>query len=262
MANRIVRDPIYQQLNELLRNAIRTRRFKPGEKFLTEREIVQEFGVSRATANKALSNLVAEGVLEFKKGVGTFVRGGIIDYDLRELVSFTSKAHAVGKKPSTEVLLFELTTAGQVPGMNARDTLRVSADEVVYLIERLRLVDSEPVIFEHRCIVTRYCPNLTADDVAGSLYAAWAEKYRLEIVGADQTIRAVGLDARAASLLHRKRGGAAFQVTSTGFLAGGAPLWCERTLFRGDAYEFHNRLGPLQTARPAAGSLVDIVSSK
>ena len=33
-----------------------------------------------------------------------------------------------------------------------------------------------------------------------------------------------------------------------------------RTVFRGDAYEFQNRLGPIQTARPAAGTLLDIGS--
>jgi len=37
-------------------------------------------------------------------------------------------------------------------------------------------------------------------------------------------------------------------VTSVGFLRGHEPLWFERTLYRGDAYEFHNRLGGIQPA--------------
>jgi DNA-binding GntR family transcriptional regulator len=74
MARRLVRDPIYQQLNQALRDMLRNKEFQVGEKFPTERQICEQFGVSRATANKALSNLVAEGVLEFRKGVGTFVR--------------------------------------------------------------------------------------------------------------------------------------------------------------------------------------------
>lgn len=76
MPTRLVRSPIYQQLNQLLRDLIREGEFKSNEQFLTERQICDRFNVSRATANKALSNLVAEGVLEFRKGVGTFVRGG------------------------------------------------------------------------------------------------------------------------------------------------------------------------------------------
>ena len=71
----IIRTPIYQQLNEMLRGLIRATEFKAGDQFLTERQVSDRFGVSRATANKALSNLVSEGLLEFQKGVGTFVRG-------------------------------------------------------------------------------------------------------------------------------------------------------------------------------------------
>jgi DNA-binding GntR family transcriptional regulator len=77
-----------------------------GRKFLTEREICGRYSVSRPTANKALSNLVSEGLLEFRKGVGTFVQGRALAYNLRALVSFTDKAIAACKQPSTEVLQF------------------------------------------------------------------------------------------------------------------------------------------------------------
>ena len=97
----IVREPIYQQLCRILRDLARSGEFTAGEKFLTEREIASRFNVSRATANKALSSLVSEGALEFRKGMGTYVRPGLIGYDLRALVSFTKKAKAAGKKPST-----------------------------------------------------------------------------------------------------------------------------------------------------------------
>src|SRR5881394_2812444 len=110
----LVKQPIYQQLNEALRGILGAGEFKTGARFLTEREVSQRFGVSRATANKALSNLVSEGILEFKKGVGTFVRGGILDYDLRSLVSFTGKAAAAGKRPATRILSFDTTTASSV----------------------------------------------------------------------------------------------------------------------------------------------------
>jgi hypothetical protein len=36
-----------------------------------------------------------------------------------------------------------------------------------------------------------------------------------------------------------------------------APLWWERTLYRGDQYEFHSRLGPIQSAAPARGMFRD-----
>jgi GntR family transcriptional regulator len=261
MTRRLVRDPIYQQLNQALRDMIRDKEFAVGDQFLTERQICEQFGVSRATANKALSNLVAEGVLEFRKGVGTFVRGGILDYDLRALVSFTEKAIVAEKTPATQVLLLEAMLAKDA-AVEIASKLHIQPDEVVHYIERLRLADDVPVILEHRYVVTKFCPDLSEADVAGSLFAAWTEKYKLDVTGADQTIRAVPIRGKEAKLLHVRSGAAGLLVTATGYLSGGVPLWWEQTLYRGDAYEFHNRLGPIQTARPAAGTLLDIEGQK
>jgi GntR family transcriptional regulator len=256
---RLVREPIYQQLNQALRELIRSGEFETGDQFLTERQISERYNVSRATANKALSNLVSEGVLEFRKGIGTFVRGGILDYDLRSLVSFTQKAQASDKDPATQVLCLHVLMAKEAE-FEITDKLSIHPEEVVYYMERLRLADGQPVILEHRYVVQKFCPDVSERELAGSLYALWMDKYRLDIVGADQTIRAVSIDAADAELLSVEDGAAGFMVISTGYLSGGVPLWWERTLFRGDAYEFQNRLGPVQTARPAAGTLRDLES--
>jgi GntR family transcriptional regulator len=259
MRRRIVRAPIYQQLNQALRDMIREGEFGEGDQFLTERQICERFDVSRATANKALSNLVAEGVLEFRKGVGTFVQGGVLDYDLRALVSFTDKAAVIGKRPSTHLLKLETTPASEVPAEIAR-RLRVRPQDLVHYIERVRLANDTPVTLERRHVVHKFCPDLSREELEGSLYAAWNDVYKLEITGADQTIRAVCLRDNDARILGVRSGEPALLVMSVGYLSGGVPLWWERTLYRGDAYEFHNRLGPIQTARPAAGTLLDFES--
>lgn len=255
MPTRLVRSPIYQQLNQLLRDLIREGEFKSNEQFLTERQICDRFNVSRATANKALSNLVAEGVLEFRKGVGTFVRGGFLDYDLRALVSFTEKAQSAGKIPSTKIIKCVSLIAGESEA-DLEKWLGIKADDQVYYIERLRLADETPVILEHRYVVAKFCANLTTTELAGSLYALWIEKCKLNIIGADQTIRAVTITGDDARLMQVKSGAAGLLVSSVGYLSGDVPLWWERTLYRGDSYEFRNRLGPVQTARPAAGALI------
>lgn len=255
MAKRLVKAPIYQQLNQLLRDLIREGEFKPGEQFLTERQICDRFDVSRATANKALSNLVAEGVLEFRKGVGTFLRGGILDYDLRALVSFTEKALSAGKTPSTKIIKCDTYIASEA-NVDLTKWLQIGPNAPVYYIERLRLADGTPVILEHRYVVQQYCPNLSAAELTESLYALWIEKYRLNIIGADQTIRAVNITGDDARLMRVKSGAAGLLVSSVGYLSGDVPLWWERTLYRGDSYEFHNQLGPVQTARPATGALI------
>jgi GntR family transcriptional regulator len=255
MATALVKQPLYQQLNEALRGLLGSGEFKTGVQFLTERQVSQRFEVSRATANKALSNLVSEGILEFKKGIGTFVRGGVLDYDLRSLVSFTGKAAAAGKRPSTRVLAFDEVVASKVAPRIAL-ALRVRDADRLYTFERLRLADGVPVILERRFVVAALCPGLRRQDVAGSLFALWTRHFHLEVAGADQTIRAVSLRGAEARLLRVAAGTAGLVVTSTGWLQDQRRLWWERTLYRGDAYAFRNRLGPIQTARPAAGAFL------
>ncbi len=260
MTSNIVKEPIYQQLNQELRRLISSAESRIGARFLTERQICERFGVSRATANKALSNLVSEGLLEFRKGVGTFLRGRSLDYNLRALVSFTDKSLAAGKQPSTEVFQFESVQAKDVLD-DVPELLEARPETVLYYMERLRLADAQPVILEKRYVVAEYCPGLTREDICGSLYAVWTEKYRLPIESADESIRAVntrGADARALGL---RDGAAGMLIQSVGYLTEHRPLWSERTLYRGDAYEFHNRLGGIQGAAHASGKFLGAKNS-
>ncbi len=255
MDDGLVRDPVYQQLNRALRRLVGGRRFGAGDRFLTEREVCREFSVSRPTANKALSTLVAEGILEFRKGVGTFVLGGALDYDLRSLVSFTERARAAGKRPATRVLESDIVPARLIPAEAAR-ALRLEREDLACFMARLRTASGVPVILERRWVAASLCPGLERANLAGSLYALWTDRYRLKVEGADQTIRAVRIGAGEARRLGTPVGAAGLLAVSTGFLEGGRPLWFERTLYRGDAYEFRNRLGGIRRTGPAVGAFL------
>jgi len=250
----LVKDPVYLQLSQALRSVIHSEGLEPGTRFLTEREVGARFGVSRATANKALAALVAEGVLEFRKGVGTFVRAGYLDYDLRALVSFTDKARAAGKVPSTRVLELACYPAAQAEPA-VREALGVDPAAELYRMGRVRAADGVAVILEQRWVQAKFCPGLTAVDVGGSLYALWTERFGLLIAGADERIAAVALSDEEARWLEVPPHSAALEIVSVGYLTGGERLWWERTLYRGDAYEVHNRLGPIESAGPATGVL-------
>jgi len=168
-----------------------------------------------------------------------------MDYNLRALVSFTEEAIAAGKKPKTRVLLFEEIAAREAPKGIAQ-VLQVSESDSLWYMERLRLADGLPVILERRHIIAAYCRTLKKSDVKGSLYKIWRELYNLDVEGAEQSIRAVSLRREEAKRLGTRQNTAGLLITSVGFLEGHRPLWFERTLYRGDAYEFHNRLTGIQ----------------
>ncbi len=144
MDTSIVRGPVYPQLNQRLRQLVRGE-YQAGQKFLTERKIVERFRVSRETANKALASLVSEGLLKFRKGVGTFVRPSLISYDLRTLVSFTEKARAAGKTPSTTVLTLGVLNANEVERAIA-ERLSLAGPDTLGKMDRMRRMDGKPGI--------------------------------------------------------------------------------------------------------------------
>ncbi len=253
MQTQLQRNPVYQQLNDLLRSTLASE-YASGDRFMTEREIAKRFEVSRATANKALASLVSEGVLEFRRGIGTFVRRDVIDYDLQSLVSFTEKALSAGRKPSTKLIVFRSVASDDVDD-EIRSAMNLKAGQPLWELERLRLADGIPVILEHRYVMKQHCEKLTRAQASGSLYKAWTQKHALKISGADEVIRAVVLKSREAKHLQVASRTAALEVTAVGCLDDNSPLWWERTLYRSDQYEFHSRLGPIQTATPARGQL-------
>ena len=244
----------HQELIAKLRKLLRSRQFVPGAQFLTEREIAERFATSRPTANKALSSLVSQGLLEFRQGAGTFVRESVLDYDLQRLVSFTDKARAAGKEPSTQVLAFQKLRAADVSDEIVQ-ALKLTANESLLYIERLRLADGQPVIYERRHVVARHCPAMTKTDARSSLYAFWTAKCKLTISGANESIRAVNATKSQATQLGVTTNAACLLVIATGILEGGIPLWYEETIYRSDVYEFRNQLGGFSMPKPAVGRM-------
>jgi GntR family transcriptional regulator len=178
----------------------------------------------------------------------------VIDYDVRSLVSFTEKARAAGKKPSTRLITYGKLTAAEVD-IEIATALERTGDAALWEMERLRLADGVPVIWEHRFVVHEHCPKLTKSQAEGSLYRAWTETHGLVIAGANEIIRAVLPTESEARHLQTSPSTPVLEVLSVGFLVNNSPLWWERTLYRSDQYEFHSRLGPIQSATPARGKL-------
>ena len=248
-AKRLVREPIYQQINDILRALLKTGEFAQGDRFLTERQIAERFQVSRPTANKVLGGMVSEGLLQFRKGVGTFVCTPSLDYDITTPVSFTQKVKDAGKTPTTRVLEFKRIAASEA-GAEVEAKLQVWNQEL-FAITRLRLADRVPVVLDRRWVSTSIFSGLTRRELLGSFFAVCQDKYGLTISETDQTIRAVKLMGQDAKLLQVRSGSPGFLVSAIVY-SGPRPAWWERTLYRGDMYEFH-------TAGASPGRLIQTI---
>jgi GntR family transcriptional regulator len=245
ISRKLDRNPLYVQLKLILLELVHSDEFKAGDKFLTEREISERFDVSRVTANKALSSLVNEGLLSIRKGIGTFVTDTTTESRFSGVfTSFTNRALAAGKKPSTVLLRFERTIARNLP-TRARRNINAADLEEMIVIERVRLADQVPMILERHYFRSRFVPELAPDDVVVSVYDMLTQKYHITLSEMVETIRTITIKSGNAQLLGVPAGTPGFLMFFMPLDDKGAPVYFAEVIYRGDAYEFHNRLGPI-----------------
>lgn len=67
---------LYEQIVKQIEESIREGRLKPGDQLPAERELAQEFGVSRTAVREAVKTLSEKGLVEAYSGRGTFVTSG------------------------------------------------------------------------------------------------------------------------------------------------------------------------------------------
>ncbi|HJV71398.1 GntR family transcriptional regulator [Ideonella sp.] len=222
--------PLYQQLQRALREAIESRCLGAEDALPSERQLAAELGVSRITVRKAIDGLTAEGLLVSRQGSGTFV-GGRIDKNFAKLSSFSEDMRSRGRTPRSEWLG---RAAGQVTPEEALK-LALSPGTTVFRFRRLRYADGAPMALEHATVLASVLGSLDAVDE--SLYDA-LERSGHRPVRALQRLRALLLDDEQAALLQARPGDAGLLVERLGYLPDGRAVELSRSYFRGDTYDF------------------------
>src|SRR5580692_7447183 len=108
----VAQDPLlYSRVETVLANEIADGDLKVGNQLPTEDSLIARFGVSRITVRRAIQNLVSRGLVEVRRGRGTFVAAPKITQDLKELSGFVEDMHALGRKPAARVIAKEIVIA-------------------------------------------------------------------------------------------------------------------------------------------------------
>ena len=101
--------------NRLYEMIVYEKQYEPGSKLPNENEMSAALEVSRTTLREAVSFLVAQGVLEIRRGKGTFVKNtGKINQNLSKLTSFSEDMRTRGMVPGAKILLLDVLMANEV----------------------------------------------------------------------------------------------------------------------------------------------------
>lgn len=236
--------PKHAQLRAILLDRVQGT-WEPHSAIPSERDLMAEYGVSRATVREAIRQLVEEGKLYRVHGKGTFVSGERIQATLH-LASFTEDMRRRGLVAATIVRSARLVEAP----VEARAALGLAADARVWRIERLRLAGGIPMALERGYYPGALLPDLDRQDLTRSLYTTLSSTYRLSIDRAEQTVWAELADTVLAEALNVAPGAPllVFRRTSA---SGEQPVEYVTSWYRGDRYQVHMFLegGPSGPAR-------------
>jgi GntR family transcriptional regulator len=188
--------PIYKKIQQTILKRVEAGQLKPGDAVDSERELARIHGVSLMTARHALAGLERDGLVERRRGTGTFIAPPKIHFN--KLMSYTEQMGGRSLPPSSKVL--SLKVVNNEHEIAAR--LALPRTSHLVRLERLRLGSSEPFAIETCYLSAEKFEGLTSAPVErGSLFALLQSDYGVEIAHADEEIDATSADPWSARLL-------------------------------------------------------------
>ena len=113
MIKPIKKQPLYDQLFDLLKEKIENE-MEPNSMLPSERELSDQYGLSRTTVRLALQELERIGYIYRQQGKGTYISKLSDDAtNLATAYSFTDQMKAMGKVPRTEIIDFHIVEANK-----------------------------------------------------------------------------------------------------------------------------------------------------
>lgn len=222
-------NPMYYQIMQVIMEEFKHER--PGTAIPSESELVNRFGVSRGTVQRAIIELSRLGFLYRVQGKGTFVANTRIKREGFSLLSFTDEIKNHGYSTSAQILRFDVI----VPEPDVMNALELDKNDTVYVIERIRFIEDDPMALVLSHVPQKLVPNLTLDDIQYSVYSA-LKRAGCEPVKAKDTFRAIMVDEEMALLLNCGDNLAAFASQRIAYTANNVPVEYVEGVIKGHEY--------------------------
>ncbi|MDP2859710.1 MAG: GntR family transcriptional regulator [Bacillota bacterium] len=147
--------PLYHKVKEFLRQAITAGAYATGDLLPSETALCRQFGVSRITVRRALSDLAVEGLLQRKRGRGTFVARPKIERSLSGDPSFARDMIRMGYVPGA----MNLKVSSGLADAHVLELLGLSEGDTVLVIDRVLEANGEPVAHQETIVPLRFLPS-------------------------------------------------------------------------------------------------------
>lgn len=227
----------YEEIAEDIRQSILSGKYNPNEQLPLEKEMCEKYGVSRITIKKAVDELVTQGLVIKRRGSGTFVKA-VDDEDVLELTmakQFEGFSESnKNREVRSEILRFDVVH----PTPEIATKLKITCDDFVYNIVRVRYADNNPCVIEYTYMPITLIPGIKMDILKKSIYKYIEETLNLKIKSAHRTIRAINPSELEQKWLEIDYSFPILQVEQVGFLDNGQPFEYSIANHRSDCCDF------------------------
>jgi len=188
--------PLYQQLADILLEQIRSGHYSPGQMIPSETGLAKKYSIGRPTVRQAMDTLVQKGLIQRKRGVGTFVKHPVSRVDLFSLAgtsqAFLTKGIPIETKIIKPMVQKKIIDAPENP-FNSRKA---------FFMSRLTLTRGIPVLLEDIYLDQELFIGIDKIDLENkSLAQVVSDHYYLAPENANQQFKIETLDSEKATWL-------------------------------------------------------------
>ena len=225
--------PAYQRIQLSIRKRIDAGQLRPGDPVTSERDLAKMHEVSLMTARHALASLEQEGVVERRRGVGTFVSAPKIHFN--KLMSYTEQMAARSLTAVSKIIFAKMID--NEPDAAAR--LSLSPTMPLVKLERVRHASGEPFALETCYLSSQDFPALLDAPLGrDSLFATLERNYDVKLGYSDEEIDATAADPRTAELLNVPRRDPLLRIRQVIYSTKGKPILYVLGIYRSDRHNF------------------------
>ena len=231
--------PLYYQLKELLKEQIRDGSLKEGDQLPTERGLREIYNISRSTARKALGDLMNEGLIYRKQGIGTFVAKPKISQDLIGEMSFVRQAIKQGLRPSSKIIHKAIDKQVSQSILN---TLNLNGTAEVLMYSVVIYVNKEPIAIETVYIPLKVAPSILEKELdKTNIFDLLQNECKLTVAAGKGEIEPTLINEFEAQHLETSIGKPALSVNRV-FYAEETPTIIRKRILRGERFKYYFKL--------------------
>ena len=233
------KEQLYRQLYDILFQDIISGVYAVGDLIPSESELMEQYGVSRATARRAMEMLSDNGMISKRRGIGSEVIASRPKSDLTHVTSFLKKSsddRVIAQKRLVDAVI--IPASGEIA-----QALRLDEGADVYRLRRVRYSGERPLYLEINYFERAFLPDAVNRDFSReSLRAYISDELHVRWRQATQEIRAIVADEELAYLLKIEVGEPLLFSKRISFDTQGVPREFVTTYYRADHYHIEVEL--------------------